>query len=307
MIFTTNEKYEQAILSTLIHIQTHLESDLDLDMLAQRVGFSAYHFHRIFREIIGEPVKEYIRRLRLERAAYRLRISDEAILRIALDAGFKTHESFTRAFSRQFHITPNEFRNNFLRASHERKTRTQPKYIADYSAKAESTTGQIRLEHVRPIIVAFVRHVGPYDKVLDKDSPMSLLWDELFAWGNANRLINADSLLIGIPQDDPSITPPEKQRFDICVQIPEFRNPSGHIGCQTISAGMFGVCRHYGSFDDLAEAYMHIYDSLIVTGKYNLRAQTPFEVYGYSRVKGDIRIHFTDVYLPVEKKSKQKS
>jgi DNA gyrase inhibitor GyrI len=116
-----------------------------------------------------------------------------------------------------------------------------------------------------------------------------------------NQLINADSLLIGIPQDDPSITSPEKQRFDICVQIPEFRNPSGHIGCQTISAGMFGVSRHYGSFDNLAEAYMHIYDSLVTTGKYNLRTQTPFEVYSYTRVKGEIRFHFTDVYLPVEK------
>lgn len=58
MIFQTNEKYEEAILSTLIHIQAHLDSDLDLDTLAERVGFSAYHYHRIFREIIGEPVKE---------------------------------------------------------------------------------------------------------------------------------------------------------------------------------------------------------------------------------------------------------
>ena len=306
MIFQTNEKYEEAILSTLIHIQTHLESDLKLDMLAERVGFSAYHYHRIFREIIGEPVKEYVRRLRIERAAYRLKVSEETILHIALDAGFKTHESFTRAFTRQFHITPNEFRNHYLRASRERKKQAQPKYIADYPVKTEPASRQVRLEHVRPIIVAFVRHVGPYDKVLDTDSPMSLLWDELFEWGHANKLINADSLLLGIPQDDPSITPPAKQRFDVCVQIPEFRNPSGHIGCQTISAGMFGVSRHYGSFDNLAEAYMHVYDSLVTTGKFSLRPQTPFEVYGYSRVKGDIRIHFTDVYLPVEKNQSDK-
>jgi AraC family transcriptional regulator len=308
MIFQTNEKYEQAILSTLIHIQTHLESDLNLDMMAERVGFSAYHYHRIFREIIGEPVKEYIRRLRIERAAYRLKVSEETILHIAMDAGFKTHESFTRAFTRQFHITPSVFRNNYLRTSRELKKQAQPKYIADYPVKAEPASSQVRLEHVRPIILAFVRHVGPYNKLLDPDSPMSALWDELFEWGNANKLINADSLLIGIPQDDPSITPPEKQRFDVCVQIPVFRNPSGHIGCQTISAGMFGVNRHYGSFDNLAEAYRHIYDSLVITGKYNLRTETPFEVYSYSQVKGDMRIHFTDVYLPVEKnQSNQKN
>src|ERR1044072_5559755 len=132
MIFTTNEKYEQAILATLIHIQTHLEGDLSLDVLAKRVGFSAYHFHRIFREILGEPVKEYVRRLRVERAAYRLKISEETILKIALDAGFKTHESFTRAFHRQFGITPNQFRSDLLQTSHARKKQIQPRYISEF-------------------------------------------------------------------------------------------------------------------------------------------------------------------------------
>jgi len=148
-LFQTNEKYEEALLSTLIYIQTHLESDLNLDRLAERAGFSSYHYHRIFREVIGEPVKEYVRRLRIERAAYRLKVSEETILHIAMDAGFKTHESFTRAFTRQFGITPNEFRNNSLRASRERKKQVQPKFIADYSAKAEPASWQVRLEHVR--------------------------------------------------------------------------------------------------------------------------------------------------------------
>jgi AraC family transcriptional regulator len=307
MIFKTTEKYEQALLSTLLYIQTHLEQDLSLDVLAARVGFSAFHFHRVFREVIGEAVKEYIRRLRIERAAYRLKISEQTILQIALDAGFKTHESFTRAFERQFGITPSAFRSNHLRLSREHKKQVQPQYISEYNMQDStgllsngSTCAQVRLEQVRPIIVAFVRHVGPYDKLLDKGSPMSLLWDELFHWGNENKLINAASLLIGLPQDDPSVTPPEKQRFDVCIQIPEFRNPSGHIGCQTISAGSFGVGRHYGAFDNLAETYMHVYDSLVTTGKYRLRQQIPFEVYGYSHVKDDIRIHFTDVYLPIE-------
>ncbi|MBE0671558.1 MAG: AraC family transcriptional regulator [Anaerolineales bacterium] len=55
-----------------------------------------------------------------------------------MDAGFKTHESFTRAFQRQFGITPNEYRNNFLKASHARKKQIQPKYIADYNMHDET-------------------------------------------------------------------------------------------------------------------------------------------------------------------------
>ena len=139
-----------------------------------------------------------------------------------------------------------------------------------------STYAHVRVEQVRPIIVAFVRHVGPYEQLLEKGSPMSALWDELFHWGNENNLINAASLLIGLPQDDPSVTPPEKQRFDVCVQIPEFRNPAGHIGCQTIVAGTFGVGRHYGSFDNLADTYLHVYDSLVTTG--TIPASTPHTV-----------------------------
>lgn len=135
MIFQTSEKYEQALLSTLLYIQTHLEGDLNLETLAKHVGFSPYHFHRVFRENVGEPVKEYIRRLRLERAAYRLRVSEEAILRIALESGFKSHESFTRAFERQFNITPNHFRNNSLRASQERKKQIAPQYLAGFNFK----------------------------------------------------------------------------------------------------------------------------------------------------------------------------
>jgi len=133
-----NEQYEQALLSTLVHIQTNLEGDLSLETLAERVGFSAYHFHHLFRDAIGEPVKEYVRRLRLEKGAYRLKVSEEAILRLAMDAGFKTHESFTRAFQRQFGITPNEYRNNFIKASHARKKQNQPKYIADYNMHDET-------------------------------------------------------------------------------------------------------------------------------------------------------------------------
>jgi AraC family transcriptional regulator len=311
MIFKTNEKYEQALLSTLVHIQTNLNDDLSLKTLAERVSFSPYHFHRVFREFIGEPVKEYVRRLRIEKAAYRLKISEETILRIAMEAGFKTHESFTRAFEKTFGITPRAYRSDSLRASRERKRQLQPRYLTEYQQKNESgllsngsTAKQVRLEKTRSIILAFVRYIGPYDKVLGKDSPLSSLWDELFQWGNANKLINSDSLLIGIPQDNPTITPLEKQRFDICVQIPEFRNPSGHIGCQTISAGLFAVGRHYGSFDNLADTYGHIYDSMIMSGNYLMRGATPFEVYSFSRVKDDLRIHFTDVYLPVEQVDK---
>ena len=81
-----------------MHIQHHLDEAVSLDELAALAHFSPYHFHRIFRGMVGESVMEHVRRLRLERAAHRLKFSDEPITRIAFEAGYETHEAFTRAF-----------------------------------------------------------------------------------------------------------------------------------------------------------------------------------------------------------------
>jgi AraC family transcriptional regulator len=275
--------------------------------LAEQAGFSQFHFHRIFREFVGEPIKEYVRRLRLERGAYRLKISQDTVLHIALNAGFKTHETFTRAFAQHFGVTPSEFRADFLR-----QARTRSRRLCNPSAGGESLIkhpnwvgiaspqSPVHVEHIRPLLVAFVRYIGAYDSVLEPRSPLTSLWDRLFRWGNANGLIGSESLLIGIPQDDPTITPLERQRFDVCVQVQEFRNPDDNIGCQTISPGKYVVGRHFDSFDRLTETYARIYDASIASGAYQLRPLPCFEVYGTTRVNGDLHIRHTDVYMPVE-------
>jgi AraC family transcriptional regulator len=75
-----------------------LDDELSLPELAGVANFSACHFHRVFRALTGEGVAEHVRRLRLERAAARLRNTSTSILEIALESGYQAHESFTRAF-----------------------------------------------------------------------------------------------------------------------------------------------------------------------------------------------------------------
>src|ERR1700692_1762426 len=99
---STEQDYRERIVRTLVFVQAHLGEDLDLERLASVAAFSRFHFHRIFRGLTGETVKEHVRRLRLERAARDLRRLDEAITDIAFHAGFETHESFTRAFGDMF-------------------------------------------------------------------------------------------------------------------------------------------------------------------------------------------------------------
>src|SRR5512135_2703266 len=108
----TLHDYKRRLLRVLVHIQQHLDDALGLPELAGLACFSPYHFHRIFKGMVGESVKEHIRRLRLERAASRLKLGTASVTSIALDAGYESHEAFTRSFRSVFGVSPSQFRTS---------------------------------------------------------------------------------------------------------------------------------------------------------------------------------------------------
>ncbi len=94
------------------YIEQHISEQITLYMLAQAAGYSPWHSVRIFKEMTGKTPFEYIRALRLSRAAVKLRNENTRIIDVALDFVFDSHEGFTRAFSRQFGISPSNYGRN---------------------------------------------------------------------------------------------------------------------------------------------------------------------------------------------------
>jgi AraC-like DNA-binding protein len=80
------------------------------DDLAARVYLSRYHFDRVVTAVAGETPARFRRRILLERAAYRLLTTDAGLLEIALEAGYSSHEAFTRAFQRAYGAAPSAWR-----------------------------------------------------------------------------------------------------------------------------------------------------------------------------------------------------
>lgn len=78
--------------------------------LAFSAGFSRFHLARLFHHTTEETLEAFLRRIRLERAAYMLLNSDQSILEISLDCGYRSPESFSRGFRREFGSLPSEFR-----------------------------------------------------------------------------------------------------------------------------------------------------------------------------------------------------
>lgn len=92
------------------YIREHISEPLDRETLAAVAGFSIPHFHRVFTAHVGESAISYVRRLRLERAARKLRMGAVDITEVALAAGYDTHAAFSKAFKQQFGLSPSEFR-----------------------------------------------------------------------------------------------------------------------------------------------------------------------------------------------------
>ncbi len=94
------------------YIEAHLNEPITLHKLADAAGYSPWHAARLFKALTGKSPFEYIRALRLSRAAVRLREGEERIVDVAFDFVFDSHEGFTRAFSKQFGVTPQCFSKN---------------------------------------------------------------------------------------------------------------------------------------------------------------------------------------------------
>ena len=91
------------------YIETRLTEPITLRELAAAAGYSPWHAARLFKEATGVTPFDYIRSLRLTKAALRLRDGGDRVLDVALDFVFDSHEGFTRAFSREFGIAPKRY------------------------------------------------------------------------------------------------------------------------------------------------------------------------------------------------------
>ncbi len=108
----SGDEQRQAVSRMQDYIDSHLTQPITLVQLARASGYSPYHAARLFRRETGLAPFEYIRRMRLAGSAMLLCHGSGHILDVALDFVFDSHEGFTRAFSREFGITPQHYRQN---------------------------------------------------------------------------------------------------------------------------------------------------------------------------------------------------
>jgi AraC family transcriptional regulator len=294
----THQSYKERILQVLIHIQGHLDEALSLEDLAAVAHFSPYHFHRVFRGMVGESVKQHVRRLRLERAAHRLKHTDQPVTRIAFEAGYETHEAFTRAFRTMCGRSPSRFRE-----AHQAPPVPEVPSGVHFAADGRVERFEplqpggppmdVQIKEIKPMRVAFVRHVGPYNEV-------GSTWQRLCAWAGPRGFLGPQTTFLGLCHDDPEVTPPDKIRYDACVTVHDATEPEGDVGVQEIAGGEYAVATHRGPYEKLIETYAALCGQWLPQSGRELRSAPGFEVYRNNPQNTAPEDLLTDIHLPLE-------
>jgi len=239
--------YEKRLKKVIEFIGKHLDDELTLPQLSSIACFSKYHFHRLFTAYTGLSLQQYIRWLRLKRAAHQLIIDkDCTIIEIALNAGFESHESFTRAFKQICGMNPSEFRSraNWQAWEH-------PPYCLP---KQGDIIMNVTIKNIGARRLAVLEHRGDPNKMGDS-------LNKLIGWTKAQsmNLKPKAGEAFGFAYDDPKITPPEDFRFDFALTVPEGLKLSGDIIEKQLPAGRYAVAMHKGSRDNIGDTVYGLY------------------------------------------------
>jgi len=293
---STEKLYIKRIMNVLVYIQKNLDNEMSLEELAKKAHFSQYHFHRIFSGLVGESLQEHIRRLRLERAASSLKYTEKPVTDIAFDAGYQTHEAFSRAFRQAFDSSPSEFRSNNTLVTQIGKTSIHYKDNVqenDITILIGDEKMDVEIKTIDPMRVAFVHHVGPYDQV-------GIAWEKLCMHLGKEGLLGGPCQFIGICYDDPEVTAPEKIRYDACVTVDDNFAGTDEIAVQTIGGGEYAVTTHIGPYEKLGETYSKLYGQWLVQSDREYRSEPGMEFYLNSPDGTEPEDLVTDICLPLK-------
>jgi len=222
--------YVQRVNRALDHITRHLAGDLRLEEVARAADFSPFHFHRVFKALVGESLAQFVKRLRLERAARAIvHMPGKPLTEIALECGFSSSSDFSRSFKGHYGVPPSHFDGAALRAKQRDELEATiratggPHQLQELPAGANPDGFEVELRHIPARSVAYVRVLNPYrsgEAVLDA-------YRLLMEWAESRGM--QDQQWLGYQWEDPELVALEDCRYDVAVEVDEVE-PSGPIG-----------------------------------------------------------------------------
>jgi AraC family transcriptional regulator len=303
----TRDFYNEAVREAAERIAERLDHALDLDELSRAAGLSPLHFHRIFRRVLGETPLALHRRLRLERAALELATSEVAVTAIAFDAGFETHESFTRAFQAAYSYAPSHFRKRM--AAHRERMGFPERFpfelasrsgihihhmqgVTEIDPRAGEMAMDVAVVDLSGLRLAAVTHIGPRNMIGEAFGRLAAVA------GPSGLFAMPGAAAVAVFQGDAKTSPAEELRTEAGVIVSnDCAIPSG-LAEFSIPAGTYARATHHGHYAGLSDAWDRLRGQWLPISGRRPGSGFAFEVYRVADHSQPDSLE-TDLYLPI--------
>ncbi|MCE9202154.1 GyrI-like domain-containing protein [Parabacteroides merdae] len=275
------------IMNVQEYINRHLFEDLNCDNLSHVACMSMYHFRRIFKDVVGENVGDYIQRLRLEYIAFKLISTNTRVSELLEQINFQNKHTLSRAFKKHFQMSIPAFRKAYSNVAYENKIIKQLEYS---------------IKRIKEIKVAYLK----FERTHRNKQAYSTLWKQIMEFAKKYNLTDKGFKYVSISLDSLDITEIDKCRFLIGITVPYSMEIPKGFSVLNIQTGLYSVFNIKGRYHELNRIYRDIYLDWLPNSKYSLREQMTFEIYTNTPDKASMEELVTEIYLPIEVKQKIK-
>lgn len=255
----TNEYINRAI----DYILNHINEPITVDDIASHCNFSRHYFSRMFKMETGESIYEFIKRVKLEQSAFRLKVEQgRTITEVGLDYGYSP-SNYSSAFKAHHEMSPIEFRRTIME-----KSLVNPVFQNIIGLESfEECSKKISIETFPDTVVLFQRHKGSYNNLSDHWGAFLEKYDDY---------ITDQTLILERTYDDPAITAKDECLYDLCMTIPE--GSEAKPTC-VITGGKFAVYHFKGAVKHIYSAYQNFFNVWLPRSKYEIDDRYGFEIY----------------------------
>lgn len=271
------------------YINQNIAVTLTVEDIASHCCFSKFYFNRVFKSVVGESIYSFIKRLKLERAAYMLRSSNKKkpITDIALELGYSP-SNFATAFKEYFGISATQFKkvsdvsfkNSYMAVKEHIQTLKKDVHFF------ETIDAKITIKMLDKIVLEYERFIGNYYQLNDK-------WCR-FCEEAVRRHQRNNLQFVGISYDDPLITDENRCIYDMCVLVEKPMTVNFH----RVEAGRYACYHFFGRQEDLAKAYNEVNALWLPFSKYELDNRPVMEFYHSDTTQEGILK--ADLYIPIK-------
>lgn len=270
------------------YIMEHIGENIPIEDIANDCHYSKFYLNRMFREETGESIHAFIKRVRMEQSAFRLKVEkNKSITDIATDYGYSS-SNYSSAFRQHHNMSPVDFRKSILEKSlsenpnWEKYNDLIEKAIMSY----EECDKHISIEEIGDMFVIYERTKGNYHD-------MEETWCSFCE--KYKEYITPESILLESTYDDPSITDANGCMYDLCVSVDKSCTLAN---TRMMQGGRFAVFHFKGHIWELYPIHQSLTGIWFPDSGYEIDSRYGFDIYRF--IDKETMYMEIDICIPIK-------